>query len=71
MNLPTRPTKKSTHSKGWEGGSVELDAIPVDRLRQLCRESIEVHIDRGEYERTLKIEEQERETLKEFHASLA
>ena len=32
--LPTRPTKQSdSRSKTWKGDSVELDAIPPDRLR--------------------------------------
>ncbi|HUK60271.1 MAG TPA: hypothetical protein VLV50_13655, partial [Stellaceae bacterium] len=43
-NLPTRPTKNSKHSADFEGDSVELDAIPADRLRRLVQECIERHI---------------------------
>ena len=46
--LPTRPTKASTHTAGWAGGaSVELDAIPPDRLRALVRDAIEQHVPEG------------------------
>jgi hypothetical protein len=44
-HLPTRPTKASdSRSRHWKGPSVELDAIPPDRLRQLVRNAIERHI---------------------------
>jgi hypothetical protein len=44
-NLPTRPTKQSdSRARGWKGDSVELDAIPPDRLRALVRDAIERHI---------------------------
>lgn len=45
LALPMRPTKRSdsrSHSFGAE--SVELDAIPPERLRALAREVIERHI---------------------------
>lgn len=43
--LPSRPTKKSTHAKStqWEGDSVELDAIHPDTLRNLVSEAILQH----------------------------
>jgi hypothetical protein len=45
--LPTRPTKKTDgRSKGFEGESVEVDAIEPTRLRQIVRECIERHVDR-------------------------
>jgi hypothetical protein len=63
-NLPTRPTKKSTHASGWGNKpSVELDVIPPSKLRELARECIEKHIDRGELERIKQIEQQERGAL--------
>lgn len=44
-HLPTRPTKASdSRSRRWKGPSVELDAIPPDRLHQLVRNAIERHI---------------------------
>jgi hypothetical protein len=43
-NLPTRPTKESTHSKGFEGGfegdSCELDALDPRILVRLIRKTI-------------------------------
>lgn len=62
--LPTRPTKRSdSRAKGWEGESVELDAIPAARLRELVRERIESHIDAQVWQRTRSIEAAERESL--------
>lgn len=45
--LPTRPTKRENnrHAHGFSGRSVELDAIPAYRLRQLVRDAISQHID--------------------------
>ena len=45
--LPTRPTKRENnrHARGFTGRSVELDAIPAWRLRQLVREAISQHVD--------------------------
>jgi hypothetical protein len=44
--LPTRPTKLSTHGKHFKDErSVELDALPVDILQGMVREAIERHID--------------------------
>ena len=45
--LPSRPTKTAdARAKDWDGGSVELDAIPPNTLRGLVRDCIEAHIDR-------------------------
>ena len=36
LNLPTRPTKRSDpRSRGFSGESIEVDAIPVEQLREL------------------------------------
>jgi len=45
-NLPSRPTKRdgNRHSHDFVGDSVELDAIPADRLRDLVRAVIERHV---------------------------
>jgi hypothetical protein len=63
-NLPTRPTKQSdSRSKGFDGESVELDAIPAGKLRDLVRDCIEWHID-PEHLRQLELAEQsERQIL--------
>ena len=64
LNLPTRPTKPGdSRSRGWVGGSVELDAIPAGLLRALVREHIERHVDADALNRTLVIERLERESL--------
>jgi hypothetical protein len=46
-NLPTRPTKQTdTRAKKFGSAtSVELDAIPADKLRAIVRECIERHVD--------------------------
>lgn len=68
--LPTRPTKKSdSRAKSWNGPSVELDAIPANRLRNLVRNSIEQHIDRRVLEETRRIEALERETFENMISS--
>lgn len=44
--LPTRPTKKSdSRSKNFAGDSVEVDAIPPERLRRLVHACIVQHVD--------------------------
>jgi hypothetical protein len=63
-NLPTRPTKMTdTRAKKFNGTSVELDAIPAAKLRELVRACIERHIDQEQL-RFLRIaEESEREVF--------
>jgi hypothetical protein len=63
-NLPTRPTKQTDpRAKKFTGTSVELDAIPARRLRELAREVIERHIDQGKLEFLRVAERSERELL--------
>ena len=65
-NLPTRPTKRdgNRHAHGFEGDSVELDALPPRVLRAMVREVIERHIS-PEATRTLRVaEDSERELLR-------
>jgi hypothetical protein len=64
-DLPSRPTKMTdTRSKKFVGSSVELDAIPAQKLRQIVRECIERHVDQRQLG-VLKIAEaSEREFLK-------
>ncbi len=45
LELPTKPPKSSTHSKGFKGGTVEIEAMPVPVLLDLVRDCIEQHID--------------------------
>lgn len=63
--LPTRPTKKSdSRSKNFAGESVEVDAIPPAKLRELVSECITQHIDFELLHRINMVEEAERETLR-------
>jgi hypothetical protein len=63
--LPTRPTKRegNPHAKGFEGRSVELDALPSRILRQMVTDCVERHITPQALS-TLRItEESEREWI--------
>lgn len=65
MNLPLRPTKKSdSRSRGWEGGSVEVDAIPATALRKILNEAISSHVDPYQLEVIRQAEDSERNVLK-------
>jgi hypothetical protein len=68
-NLPTKPTKQTdSRAKTWtHGGSVELDAIHPDRLRDLCDQAIAQHVDQ-ERLRKLKVIEAEEKKGIEFWA---
>lgn len=66
-NLPTRPTKRTdSRAKNWVGGSIELDAIPVKKLRQLVEDSITQHIDETALVESQRVERLERDTFSEF-----
>lgn len=72
--LPTRPTKTTdTRARNWKGGSVELDAVPANRLRQLAEGVITRHVNHEALEWTRRIEEAERKTfeqvVRDFQAS--
>jgi hypothetical protein len=71
-NLPSRPTKLTdTRSKKFVGTSVELDAIPAAKLRQLVRECIERHIDQQQLSILRIAEESERQLLTKWAATYA
>jgi hypothetical protein len=65
-NLPTRPTKQTdTRAKKFGSvTSVELDAIPAQKLRQLVRECIERHVDQHQLGILKIAEESERGFLR-------
>ena len=66
-NLPTRPTKMTdTRAKKFKGTSVELDAIPAAKLRELVRGRIERHVDQQQLELLRIAEQSERELLKKW-----
>ena len=71
LGLPTRPTKRAdTRARGWSGGSVELDAIPVNVLREMVEGVITRHIDQAALEWTRRIEAVERELLSTVQENL-
>ena len=69
-NLPTRPTKQTTHSPDFEGDSVELDAIMPDELKSLVGEAIEEHVDSRKLEVVLEYERSERQQIETIAAAI-
>ena len=73
-NLPTRPTKTAgnRHAADWPDGrgSVELDAVPPNKLRGLVRLVIGNHVDQRQLADLRTIEAEEREQLKLFGQTL-
>lgn len=64
MNLPTRPTKRTdSRAKGFEGESVEVDAIPPKTLRRIVSDCITRHINQKAYDALMYAEAGEREAL--------
>jgi hypothetical protein len=65
--LPTRPTKTEAegnrHAKQFKGASVELDAIPIDKLENLIFELVFRHVDIRQLEILWAAEASERELL--------
>jgi hypothetical protein len=70
-NLPTRPTKQSdTRAKKFGSAtSVELDAIPARKLRELVRDVINRHVDQQKLEFLRTAEKSERELLTAWAAT--
>lgn len=64
--LPTRPTKRegNHHAKGFEGESVELDALHPRTLKAMVTEVIERHIPASALSALRVAEESEREHLR-------
>jgi hypothetical protein len=66
-NLPTRPTKMTdTRAKKFTGESVELDAIPAQKLRELVRSCIERHVDQEQLKLLRIAEESERGAIEKW-----
>jgi hypothetical protein len=65
-NLPTRPTKRdgNRHANGFDGDSVELDALPPRVLRDMVRQVIERHISPKATQALRVTEDSERELLR-------
>jgi hypothetical protein len=72
LGLPTRPTKTTTHSRGWTGGeSVELDTIRPADLRSMVDKEITSLIEPGAWERLRAVEAEERNLLKQVWRTAA
>lgn len=70
--LPTRPTKRSDpRANGFAGGSVEVDAIPANTLRNLVEQAIAQHVDREQLRLTRIYERSEREIFTRMRGDLA
>jgi hypothetical protein len=68
-DLPTRPGKESTHSAGFDGPSVEIDAVPSGTLRDLVERTIREHVDEDALHATEAAEESEREIIARIAAT--
>lgn len=67
FNLPTRPTKQSdSRSTNFIGESVELDAIPPTKLREIVREHIGRHITQEQVDKIKNIERLEKESVQDY-----
>ena len=70
-DLPTRPTKRSdTRARDFVGESVEVDAIPAKKLRELVEISITQHVDENVLRIDQLAEESEREILTRMSGSV-
>jgi hypothetical protein len=67
--LPTRPTKRTdSRAKTFRGESVEVDAIPPERLRQLVEEEILGLVDLDKMAATIEAEKSERQLVEGWAA---
>ncbi len=67
--LPTRPTKKQdSRSKGFQGESVEVDAIEPAQLRDLAERCIKRHVDEQALSKLKAAEKRERDMLLDMAA---
>lgn len=65
FNLPTAPPKKSTHSRNWIGGTVQLEALDPKSLRSLVKGAIEAEMNMGQYQKMLATEHEIRREVKQ------
>ena len=68
-DLPTKPPKKSTHSKTFTGGTVEIEALQVSDLLDLVNDCIKRHIDPHHLKIIRIAERSERALLEGFLAA--
>lgn len=66
-DLPTRPPKKTdSRAKSFHGEAVDVDAMPLQVIRELAENCVVQHIDPYQWQREKEIEAQERATLDVF-----
>ena len=71
MDLPMRPTKTTdSRSKNWEGGSVEVDALPPAYIKEIVEDHITQHLDADRVKAVQDTEKAERETLRRLAGML-
>ena len=64
FSLPTAPVKASDgRSRGWTGGTCQLEALPPDTLAGIVHEAIGAHLDVDLYQRVLAEEHDDRAEL--------
>lgn len=64
FSLPTAPAKPTdSRSRGWTGGTCQLEALPPDTLANLVREAIEDLLDLDLYDRQVRAEDEDRAEL--------
>lgn len=69
--LPVRPTKKTdTRARAFDGGSVEIDAMPRDVLIELVEQCITQHVEPGTLARMRATERAERESANLYLTAL-
>ena len=63
-DLPTAPPKATdSRSKGWDGGTCQLEALPPNVIADILREAIERHINHEMLDHDQKLEELERQEI--------
>lgn len=63
-DLPTAPPKATdSRSKGWTGGTCQLEALPPDVIAGILKEAIERRINWTTFVDDLNAEEREREEI--------
>lgn len=63
-DLPTAPPKiTDSRSKGWIGGTCQLEALPPNIIAEILREAIEGHLDHEMLRLDRELEEYEREQI--------
>lgn len=63
-NLPTAPAKETdSRSKGWEGGTCQLEALPPDVIAGILKAALWRHIDPHRYLEDVEAEKADREQI--------